>query len=114
MIMMFPRISYLIGEQRLIHNVSDLYMYLQQPQCLSSLKTSNNDVGRYRRPHQYYTYTVGEGLLKPAAGGFFLGIVGQFCRKDVPKTYNIRLFFCVKEYSNHKNRLRRVQILINQ
>ena len=66
--MMFPRIFYLIGEQWLRHSVSDLYMYLQQPQCLSSLKTPNKDVGRYRRPHQYYTYTVGEGLLKPAAG----------------------------------------------
>ena len=46
--MIFPRICRLIDEQRLIHNVSDLYMYLQQ----------------------LYFYNR-EGLLKPAAGGFF-------------------------------------------
>ena len=45
--MMFPRICHLIGEQRLLHNVSDLYMYLQQ----------------------LYLYNM-EGLLKPAAGEF--------------------------------------------
>ena len=58
--------------------------YLQQPQCLSSLKTSNKDVRRYRRPRQYYTYTVG-GLLKPAAGGFFEESWGSFAEKMSPK-----------------------------
>ena len=60
--MMFPTICRLIGEQRLIHNVSDLYMYLQR----------------------LYLYNR-EGLLKPAAGGFFEGIVGQFCKNVSPK-----------------------------
>ena len=40
--MMFPRISYLIGEQWLRHSVSDLYMYLQQPQCLSSISQASS------------------------------------------------------------------------
>ena len=68
--MMFPRICHLIGEQRLIHNI-----------------TCNN-----------YTYTIGSGYktCKARRRRIFLRNRGTVLQKCVSKTYNIMVFFCCK------------------